>query len=493
MTLSLFGAAMFSPTVQASVDGPRAARPCDVTLMPGSNLPADVPAAGAGAKVCLKKGEYRITQPIHPAEGQLIEGKGRAVLIGSEVLGGFTAVSSNVWASAPTPASSQRTGECLAGTANACRLADAVFADGQPLRRVMALEDLQSGTFWYDREDEQVYIYGNPHGQRIEMAVTPVAITPDPAAPAADVTVRGLTVEMFATPAQHGAIDVTAPGWTIAQDTVEENHGEGVTTEGHAKIEDVRALENGQEGIGGTGADTTVVGCQIEGNNWAAFDPGWEAGGAKWSVASELTVRENTVRDNLGPGLWSDIDSSGVTYEENTVTGNESAGIFYEISSDATIAHNVVRGNGFGANTWLWGAGILLAGSHDVSVRDNTLSRNADGVGLIQQERGVSERDGTPRVLHDVSVEDNVEALGEGSTGAVQDDGDEAIFSDPTITFSDNTYTDFSGSPFSWADRELDGDQWRAVGHDVKGTFKEKAHGHSSAGRPTVPRGRPAR
>ncbi len=484
-TIGLVGAALFAPPVQASRQAARAgARACDVTLVAGDDLALDVPAAGPGAKVCLKKGEYRITQPIHPAEGQVIEGRGRVVLNGAEAIGGFSPVNADVWASAPAAASSQRTGECISGTANACRLADAVFADGRPLRRVMAQGELQAGSFFYDRENERVYVFGNPHGRTIEMAVTPVAITPDPAAPAADVTVRRLTVEMFATPAQHGAIDVTAPGWTIAADTVEENHGEGLTTEGQARIEGVKALDNGQEGIGGTGEHTTVLGCLIEGNNWAGFDPGWEAGGGKWSVASDLTVRGNTVRGNHGPGLWSDIDSTGVTYEGNTVTDNSSAGIFYEISSNATIAHNVLRGNGFGTNTWLWGSGILLAASHDVSVRENSLSANADGIGLIQQERGSSERDSSPRVLHDVSIEDNVEALGEGSTGAVQDDGDEALFTDPTITFSGNTYTGFSGPAFSWGDGELDASQWRALGHDVNGTFSERSHARPAARRP---------
>jgi parallel beta-helix repeat protein len=461
---------------------PSSKLPCDVSVRPGDDVAGTVAAAPPGAKICLDKGQYRITQPIHPASGQVIEGRGRAVLVGAQALTGFVSRGANVWASVPVAVSAQRSGECLAGAGGACRMANAVFSDGRPLRRVMQREDLAAGSFWYDREDERVYVYGSPQGHVLEMATAPVAITPDPLSPGSDVTVRNVTLRMFATPAQHGAIDVTAPGWTIAGVTAELNHGEGITTEGEATIEGSRAIDNGQEGIGGTGAHTTVVGCLIADNNWAGFDPGWEAGGAKWSVASDLNVRENTVRDNLGPGLWSDIDSTGVTYEANTVTGNERAGIFYEISSDATIAHNLVRGNGFGMNTWLWGAGILLAASHDVSVRENTLAKNADGIGLVQQQRGNSERDGSPRVLHDISIEDNSEALGSGSTGAVQDDGDEALFSDATIVFAHDSYSDFSGRAFSWDDGELDAAQWRALGHDTDGTFQEKKRARRAAG-----------
>lgn len=447
---------------------------CNVILAPGDDVAAAVAAAGAGARICFQAGDYRLSQPLYPATGQILEGKRNATLLGSQPLGEFVSKGKDVWASAPLAASDQRSGECAAGVGQACRLADAVFSDGRPLRRVMQREALVAGTFWYDPENDRVYVYGDPSGHVLEMASTPVAITSDPESPAEDVTIRGLSVEMFASPAQHGAIDATAPGWTIVDDRAALNHGAGITTDGDAVIEDAKTVENGQEGIGGTGEDTTVTGCLIADNNWAGFDPGWEAGGGKWSLATGLTVRDNTVRDNRGPGLWSDIDSVGVVYEGNTVTGNERSGIFYEISSHATIVHNVVRDNGFGMNTWLWGAGILLAASHNVVVRENTLSKNADGIGLVQQERGDSERDGSPRVLHEISIEDNVESLGGGSTGLVQDDGDEALFEDPTITFSQNSYSDFSGPAFSWDNRELTAGEWRALGHDVDGSFEEK-------------------
>jgi parallel beta-helix repeat protein len=467
----------FGVTASDAAKAGRAKSRCDVTLRPTDDVAAEIASAGPGAKICFQRGTYRITQPLLPASGQVLEGRAHATLLGSVALAGFTAEGAEVWASQPLVASSQRSGECEAGTGQACQLADAVFSDGHPLRRVMRREALAAGAFFYDREDDRVYVYGDPRRHVLEMAMTPVAITSDPEHPGEDVTIRGLTVEMFATLAQHGAIDATAPGWTIVGDRVELNHGEGITTEGNAAVEDDKVLENGQEGIGGTGDHTTVSGCLIAGNNWAGFDPGWEAGGGKWSVASNLTVRDNTVRDNNGPGLWSDIDSTGVTYEGNDVTGNERAGIFYEISADATIVDNTVRGNGFGQNTWLWGAGILLAASHDVSVRGNRLVKNADGVGLIQQARGKSERDGTPRVLHDVTIEGNVEVLGNGSTGLVQDDGQEALFEDPTITFTGNSYSDFSGSPFMWDDRELDASEWRALPQDSGGSFAERSRG----------------
>ncbi len=192
--------------------------------------------------------------------------------------------------------------------------------------------------------------------------------------------------------------------------------------------------------------------------------------GGKWGAASDLMVRDNVVRDNRGPGLWSDVQSTDVTYQGNTVTGNADAGIFYEISSGGTITDNYVSGNGFGMDVWLWGSGILLAASSGVVVSDNTVVDNADAIGLIQQDRGDG-GDGTPLVLHDITVDGNTVELGPGSMGLVQDDGDLSVFSDPTITYAANTYRRCSGTPFLWNDELVSAAAWRELGHDVNGVF----------------------
>jgi parallel beta-helix repeat protein len=59
------------------------------------------------------------------------------------------------------------------------------------------------------------------------------------------------------------------------------------------------------------------------------------------------TVRNNRASDNLGLGLWIDIDSSDVLIEGNIVTNNESGGIFYEISRKGTIRDNIATLNGY--------------------------------------------------------------------------------------------------------------------------------------------------
>jgi parallel beta-helix repeat protein len=414
----------------------------------------------------LAPGTYPINQPIVPNAGQTIQGGGRATLIGSRRLTDFVPTAHDRWVTDFAGGFGSRTGECLEGTA--CEFPNAVFSNGQPLRRVMSIVKVTEGTFYC--RGHRIYVYGDPSQQQIEVAVAPVAVTSNARDTDLNVTVAGLTIEMFATPAQHGAIDTSAPGWTIEDDQVGLNHGAGVTTEGHATIENVDASDNGEEGIGGTGADTMVVDNVIDNNNWAGFDPEWEAGGAKWGAASDLTVSGNVVRDNQGPGLWSDVQSTDVTYEGNTVTGNTIAGIFFEISSDATISDNYVSDNGFGMNVWLWGSGILIAESSDVHVTGNTVATNANAIGLIQQRRGKGS-DGQRLILHDISIDDNVVNLGTGSMGMVTDDGENSVFSDPTIGYSDNIYSNCSGAHFLWDNKFLTAGEWRALGHDVNGSF----------------------
>ena len=446
---------------------------CTVLVRPSESLARVVADSPGGATICLARGTYVIAQPVEPNRGQTIDGEGRATLIGTEPLVGFKAAGSHRWDTTMSGDLGSPSGQCLSGTKDACQLPNAVFSDGRPLTRVMTLDAVSRGDFY--THGHTVYVYGDPSGHRLDVALASAAITSQPDAGDPDVTVTGLTVEMFATPAQHGAIDTAAPGWIIQDDRVEMNHGAGVTTEGDAHIEHVDASDNGEEGIGGTGDHTVVIDNVIADNNWAGFDPGWEAGGAKWGAVSDLIVQDNVVRDNQGPGLWSDVESADVTFEGNTVTGNAEAGILYEISSDGLISDNDVSRNGFGMNVWLWGSGILVAESSGVTVSDNTVVGNANAIGLIQQDRGDGP-DGDPLVLHDVTIDGNTVDLGSGSMGLVQDDGDLSVFSDPTITYSANRYSHCAGTPFTWNDDFLTAGEWRALGHDVEGVFKCGSH-----------------
>jgi hypothetical protein len=161
----------------------------------------------------------------------------------------------------------------------------------------------------------------------------------------------------------------------------------------------------GQQGFGLVRTvDSTMSGTSVHHNNTAMFDPAWEAGGGKASLARGLTFDGNRVSHNGGPGLWCDIDCQAVTFAENITDHNDNAGIMFEISSGATIHDNVVLENGWGHTSGGWGAGILISSSGSVEVTGNILAWNADGITVINQGRNGRPADAGQRV----HVESNV-------------------------------------------------------------------------------------
>ncbi len=207
-----------------------------------------------------------------------------------------------------------------------------------------------------------------------------------------DVSIDGLTVIGVASPPQDGAVrawDVDrfafrdgqirdAAGACISIARGEDSTVSGSTLDGC-----------GQEGLHATRADgLSVVGNRISGNNpAAAFDPEWEAGGAKVTQSARVRFEDNEVAGNRGPGIWCDIDCRDTTIRGNRVHDNARAGIQIEISDGAVVEDNVVWENGWGRPTWGWGAGILVSTSRNVDVVGNLLAWNADGIVVVSQDR----------------------------------------------------------------------------------------------------------
>ena len=190
----------------------------------------------------------------------------------------------------------------------------------------------------------------------------------------------------------------------------------------------------------------------------------WSAGGTKFWDTEGLIVRNNHSQHNNGPGLWSDHDNNNTLYEGNLVEHNSTSGIFHEISYSAVIRNNTIRGNGFSHAAWLWGAGIQIAASGDVEVYGNTVEGNFNGISLIQQNRGSGNRG--PWVVKNVNVYNNT--VSGGKSGAVQDMGDNSIFS--TNSFRGNTYRGNVG--WAWSNNnQLGWSGWQATGNDTNGTY----------------------
>ncbi len=431
-----------------------------VAVGPNDDLAAIVSAAPRGTHFVLLPGVHRDGE-IAPKDNMTFQGIDGAVLNGSRALEGFEKTTDG-WEMGGLNLNMERHGECVEGY-EACALRNDLYVDDEMLWRVDDRDQLTSGTWWSD--GRTIVMADDPTGHKVEVSILEYAFRSD----ADSVTIDNLIVEKYAAMAQRGAIQAQAAAegargtnWLIENSEVRLNHGAGIKAGDDTVIRNTRAHHNGQQGITGAGSNNVLIeASEIDNNNLRGFNWGWEAAGTKFTTTSGLVVRDTVVHDNLGPGLWTDIECYDTTYENNVVYGNVAPGIFHEISYDAVIRGNEVYDNGFISRDWLWGAGILVAASSGVEVYDNTVTNNADGIAGIQQLR---EENGELYRLEDLHVHDNTITMWYGQTGVVQDMGDPSVFTDRNIVFEDNTYIGAIGKAFAWDDSDLDWEGWLATG-----------------------------
>jgi Right handed beta helix region len=358
------------------------AEPCrGAPVRPGDDVQRALDAASSGATVCLAAGTYRLAAPLTPADGQRLLAAPGAVLTGAVRLDGWQQEGLLWHVRGQLSVEPYLHGECATGTL--CQHAEAVYLDDRSLERVGSRELVGPGRFWADYHANEIWIGDDPTDRVVEVARAPAAITGG----AKDVVVRGFVIEKFANPAQRGAVHAEGGGWRIERNEVRANHGTGIDATG-GKVLDNHIHHNGQLGLAGTGDGLLVEGNQIDHNNTAGFSPRWEAGGTKFTRTDGLVIRGNRVHDNLGPGLWTDINNIRTTIERNVVHANTSHGIFHEISYRAVIRDNQVTDNGGAEPLPGWGgAGICVAASPDVEIYGNSLAGNQNAIMLMQQQR----------------------------------------------------------------------------------------------------------
>lgn len=362
-----------------------------ITLNPGDDIQAVVNANPEGTTFNLNPGIYRL-QTILPKNSDSFIGAPGAVLNGSRLLTSFTQ-SGSYWLTTGQTQQGDLHGSCSVTTDTTCHYPDDVFRDNIPLKRVLTLAEVGTGKYYFDYTADTIYLGDDPAGHVIEAAVNEQAFYGD--GTVSNVTIKGLVIEKYATYAQFGAIQgegsTLTKGWIVSDNEIRLNHGGGIRTGDGMQILRNNIHNNGQIGIVGKGDKILVDGNTISTNNTMGFSSGWEAGGTKFVATTNLTVRNNTVDHNHGPGLWTDGDNIYTLYDGNLVYANDSMGIFHEISYDATIRNNQVYENGFIDSKWFYGSQILLSNSQNVEVVGNqvrVLPEVGDGIGIINQNRG---------------------------------------------------------------------------------------------------------
>ena len=449
-----------------------------VTINPSDTIQTIVNAHPAGTTYCLSAGLWR-EQSVTPKAGDTFVGRGEAtVLSGARILGPWVN-SGSAWSVSGQTQEGQMHGEC-ADIAR-CERPEDVFIDNKVQIHVSSLAEVKAGTWFFDYPADRIYVGTNPAGRIVETSVTRHAFH---ANETDNVTIKNITVEKYAQPAQFGAIQSGDYGvgvsrnWMIDGVIARYNHGTGIALFNNdtSTIKNSKALYNMQKGIGvGTmfsgGKNSAVLNNEIAYNNHLhAFDAFWEAGGTKFQSTDGLLVKGNTVHDNAGPGLWTDIDNVNSVIENNTVVDNEMDGIFHEISYKATIRNNRVVGNGWGRKEWCYGAGITISASRDVEVYGNTVKGNFNSISGIAQNRG-SGTMGAYELknmnVHDNSIEGGMDGAASGN-GPCADNGNPVTSAAWGNKYSNNTYYG-NLNKWTWTGTTTSFATWQGWGQDTTG------------------------
>ncbi|MDX1993010.1 MAG: right-handed parallel beta-helix repeat-containing protein [bacterium] len=447
-----------------------------VRLRPGENIQAMIEQHPAGTTFVLEAGTYRL-QSVTPRDGDTFIGDGAAsevVLSGAALLTEFTREGSYWVASGQTQEGEQR-GECAEGYERCIHPEDLYF-DDIPLRHVSSLDQVAPGTWYFDYPNDRVYFSDDPTGRTVEISVLPHAFQ----GTANNVTLRRLTVEKYATPAQRGTIRANeTTGWVIDDVTAQLNHGTGIYIGSDTQLRNSRMLANGQSGLGSNRITGGLVeNNEIALNNYAGFQMNWAGAATKFARTHFLTIRGNYVHNNAGVGLWTDIDNWDILYENNLVVSNARQGIYHEISYAAVIRNNIVALNGAQDSRYLlYGAQILISSSSGVEVYNNLVITDAEvarGIGVMQQDRG--DGDYGDWLAHNNYVHRNIIVyLGEsGESGVINDSDEQNFWFSSNNRFEFNTY--YAPNPdavrWYWNDQEHSWEQLQTLGQEQQGEFR---------------------
>jgi parallel beta-helix repeat protein len=447
-----------------TVTGP--CTPGALTFTPGENYQTKVTAAASGASFTFCNATYPFFTVV-PKSGQTFRGDpstpGNVILSGGRQLTAWTASGSTWYAAGQTQQNTDKDTRTCQSDHPGCNLPEQLWVDGTLYERMTSLAAVGAGKWYFDYAADRIYVSVNPSGKTIITSVTPQAFSGS----ATGVTVKGVTVQHYATGSGRGTIDAKA-GWIVDSLVVGDNNATCIRVSGNTvKVRLSRAHHCGEQGIGGPARlNLLVYRNEIDHNNTAGFGPGGgdnKSSGLKVSGTTDMIIRRNNVHDNEAIGLWCDISCVNSTYDSNTITNNARRGIQHEISYGCDISYNTVTGNA-SDDSGLSAAGIWIAQSTDCDVHDNTLSGNPNGIVGTDRERGT----GTEGLylLSGLIVRDNTITQTTGTAVGVQD---QATSRDPysgaanNDNFSGNSYTCTSSTRWYWSGASKTKAQWAAL------------------------------
>jgi len=381
--------------------------------------------AGPGDTVVVHAGTYReVLQPLHsglPGKPITYRAQGEVWLKGSDVVGDWQNDGSDWvhkpwrrrnWYDASLDAASK------APYASSARQ-DQVFFAGMPLQWVPDPEHLVENSFCWAPDGSELRLRltagQDPNSTQVEVPVRKMVIgawpdldvprgmtevekwratgkdVPPQAVPIDHIVIRGFQCAHNAATVNRAGVRIQGRDWLLEDTTVAWMNAVGIGVDSDDCVLRRNHTEhNGQLGIGGTASHVTLQDNSTCADNQRDFDVSGAGGGLKITNAHDWTIRGQLSVAETGPGIWCDIECSGITIQDATVLGNRPTvaggsmgGIFYEISyGPALIQDSLVIGNHARMNVGAYGSGITISSSMDVQLSDNFVIFSDGGVGI---------------------------------------------------------------------------------------------------------------
>ena len=297
-------------------------------------------------------------------------------------------------------------------------LPDMFFVNGVQLKQVMARAEVKAGTFYVNRDTNQVFIGDNPSGKLVEGSTRQQAIQYYQSAVAGS-KLRGIGVRRFASKivftSKPGEIEVSngAKGIEFDNMVFTQSAGSGLFLTGSSSdkstglvVKNSLFATNGTSGLSGNYTDGTNIENNIFYNN-NTEKAQWEGtygsyAGAKFARLSNATVKNNLFQDNYGTGFWCDLACQSVAITGNMSRGNLVNGIYYEISLGGILASNVTYNNGR--------AGLKASGQQ-IKIYNNTSYNNG-----VENIFSYDDPDASRIASANIEIKNNITASGPRTT-----------------------------------------------------------------------------
>lgn len=263
---------------------------------------------------------------------------------------------------------------------------DQVWLDGQPLRQVGSVGELDVGSFHVDYAAGRLTLGADPAGRSVRASALAKALS----IRSEGTVVRGLGIRRYAPSVPHmGAVTVERPDTVLEALTISDNATTGLFLgASDIRVSHLTVAGNGMLGVTATHADgLKLQNAAVIGNNREHFRHSPVAGGIKIARSRGVEIRESLLENNQGTGLWLDESVRGAAVSGNVLSGNAAHGFSAEISADVDVVDNVISGNS--------GAGAKVNNCTRVRIWNNTFVGNGRELNIVQDPRR-ADQPGTP-------------------------------------------------------------------------------------------------